>query len=61
MLKELDVKNVEPMTHAVLKHDVTRKDVPQKELSERVIKLLDMVPETKDGYVKVRVILKQKE
>ena len=61
VLKELDVKNVEPMTHAVLKHDVTRKDVPQKELSERVIKLLDMVPETKDGYVKVRVILKQKE
>lgn len=61
VLSELDTKGVEPMTHAVLKHGVVRKDVPQKESDERVRKLLDMVPDTKDGYVKVQAILKQKE
>lgn len=61
VLSELDTKGVEPMTHAIVEHMIIRKDVPQKESSERVRKLLDMFPDTKNGYVKVQAILSQKE
>lgn len=55
-LKEVDVENIEPMSHSVKTENVMREDQekPQKEKSKV---LLDSAPETKNGYLKVKQIL----
>ncbi len=59
-LKKVDVSGVEPTSHSVLVENVTRidemrlKGASQKEAE----KLLDLAPETKESYLKVKSILK---
>lgn len=61
ILSKLNTKGVEPMTHAVLSEDPLREDIVKKESGERIAKILKMVPNLKDGYVKVRSILNQRD
>lgn len=55
-LKEVDVSGVEPTSHSVLVENVMRKDRPARPKAAR--KLMELAPETKDGYLKVKSILK---
>lgn len=55
-LKEVDVSEVEPASHSVLLENVTRSDECQMS-KVKSQKLLDLAPETKDGYLKVKSIL----
>ena len=57
ILREVDVSAVEPMTHSVSLQNVSRKDVVKGQKPDMAKLLLDMAPETKDGYVKVKSIL----
>jgi len=57
-LKEADVSGVEPTSQSVLVENVTRND--ENPASAKATagkeKLLDLVPETKDGYLKVKSV-----
>ncbi len=59
-LKKVDVSGVKPTSHSVLVENIVRNDemrlngASQKEAE----KLLDLAPETKDSYLKVKSILK---
>jgi len=56
-LKEVDVSNVEPTSHPVLLENVTREDIienKKQKIENR--KLLDLAPETKDGYLKIKSV-----
>jgi len=53
-LKEIDILNVEPTSHSIKVENVMRED---KELKIKNEKLLDLSPETKNGYLKVKSIL----
>jgi len=53
-LKKVKVAKVEPTSHPLRVANVTRKD----EAKSRKQKLLDLAPTTKDGYIKVKSILK---
>lgn len=59
-LKEVNVKNIEPMSHSIKMENVMRKDLPAKifreNLGGRAKKLLELAPETKNGYLKVKSI-----
>lgn len=57
ILRELDVSSTEPMTHAVLLQDVTRKDTAIAKPSSGALRLLQMAPAVKGGYLKVKSIL----
>lgn len=58
-LKKVNVAKVEPMSHSVSLENVSRKDEGIKNpASEKILKL---VPQTQDGYLKVKSILKQDE
>lgn len=63
-LKEVDISEVEPMSHSVLVENVTREDHPksvetrfQQTVGKQSSKLLKLAPDTKNGYLKVRSIL----
>jgi len=57
-LKEVDTSKIEPMSHAAGLENVMRKDESRiKNHESRIKKLMDLVPENKDGYVKVRKVL----
>ncbi len=59
-LKKVDVSGVKPTSHSVLVENIVRNDemrlngASQKEAE----KLLDLAPETRDSYLKVKSILK---
>ena len=59
-LKEVDVKNVEPMSHSLNIENVTREDLPAETLKDnsenQSKKILDLAPETKEDYLKVKPI-----
>jgi aspartyl-tRNA(Asn)/glutamyl-tRNA(Gln) amidotransferase subunit C len=57
-LKELDISGVEPVSHSVLVDNVTRKDTEGEEQKTPNLKLTELMPETKNGYLKVKSILK---
>ena len=57
ILGELDVSKVQPMTHSVAHQNVKRKDEAGTKIRARAAQLLEMAPETKDGFVKVKSIL----
>ena len=61
-LKEVDISKVEPTSHSVLVENVMREDLPAKIFKEnlggRAKKLLDLAPETKNGYLKTKSVLK---
>lgn len=58
MLKEVDVKNVEPVALGFISKNVTRKDLAKPKPLNAAKELLDMAPETQDGYVKVKSMFK---
>ncbi len=55
-LKKTDTKNVEPISHITGAKNVARKDESQKIDIEKVKKILDEAPETKNGYIKVKTV-----
>jgi len=56
-LKEVDVSKTEPASHSIKIENVMRDDESQKPKLESK-KLLELAPETKGGYLKVKSILK---
>lgn len=58
-LKKVDVSDIEPFSHAVKVENVMRKDTEKSKIKSQKSKiLLDLMPEKKDGYLKVKSILK---
>ena len=56
-LKEVDVSKITPTSHSIEMENVTRNDESLK-LKVQSSKLLDLAPETKNGYLKVKSIFK---
>ena len=56
-LKKVDISKTEPTSHPQQLENVVRIDEGQK-AKEVNKKLRDLAPETKDGYIKVKSILK---
>ena len=57
-LKEVKVSGVEPMSHSVLVENVTRTDIHDTRYKIHDARLLEQAPETKNGYLKTKPILK---
>lgn len=55
-LKEVNIEGVKPFTHSVEISDVLRPDVKTERTEECLGKLRSQMPETKDGYLKVKSI-----
>jgi len=58
-LKKLDVRDVNPTSHSALADNVMREDALKNSDSKDQIskKLLDLAPDKKDNYLKVKQIL----
>jgi len=56
-LKEVDISNVEPTSHSVLVENVMREDQESQKSKVKSQKLMDLAPETKNGYLKTKPIL----
>jgi len=56
-LKKVDVSKIDPTTHSILVENVMREDRESLKFKVQSSKLLDLAPETKDGYLKVKSIL----
>ena len=54
-IEKLDVSQVKPTSHPLELENIKRQD---ESLVSRSKNLLDLAPETKDGYLKVKSILK---
>ncbi len=57
-LKEIDVSGVEPMSQPLKIKNVMRKDEKAPKSKAESLKFLELMPETKEGYLKVKSILK---
>jgi aspartyl-tRNA(Asn)/glutamyl-tRNA(Gln) amidotransferase subunit C len=55
-LKEVDIEGVKPFTHSIDISNVLRPDSKIERTKEELGKLKDQMPETKDGYLKVKSI-----
>jgi aspartyl-tRNA(Asn)/glutamyl-tRNA(Gln) amidotransferase subunit C len=56
-LKKVKVANIEPTSHPSKVENVMREDVGREKTEAQASrKLLDLAPETKDGYLKVKSI-----
>ncbi len=53
-LQKIDVSNTEPTSHPFFLKNVLRPDEPESQKQD----LLALAPETKDGYLKVKSILR---
>jgi aspartyl-tRNA(Asn)/glutamyl-tRNA(Gln) amidotransferase subunit C len=58
-LKEVDVSGVEPMSHPFLMENVVRKDIEETKDLAKIVRLRELMPETKNGYLKVKSILEK--
>ena len=57
-LKEVDVSNIEPTSHSVLVENIMREDIEKSKIkNQKSKKLLELAPETKNGYLKTKSIL----
>lgn len=56
-LKEVDVSEIEPTSHSIKMENVMRSDNGLKSKVQGS-RLLDLAPETKDGYLKTKSIFK---
>jgi aspartyl-tRNA(Asn)/glutamyl-tRNA(Gln) amidotransferase subunit C len=56
-LKEVDVSKIKPTSHSIRVENVMRDDESKKPKLERK-KLLELMPEKKDSYLKTKSILK---
>jgi aspartyl-tRNA(Asn)/glutamyl-tRNA(Gln) amidotransferase subunit C len=55
-LKEVDVSKAEPTSHSVLLENILRNDRAESEKVEVREKIIEQMPETKDGYLKVKSV-----
>jgi len=55
-LKEVEISKVEPTSHSILLKNVMRSDEVNSKVKIQESKLMDLVPEKKEGYVKVKSI-----
>jgi aspartyl-tRNA(Asn)/glutamyl-tRNA(Gln) amidotransferase subunit C len=57
-LKEVDISNVKPTSHSIQVENVMREDKIESQKSKvKSQKLLELAPETKNGYLKTKSIL----
>ena len=56
-LKEVDVSKVKPTAHSIEMENVMRDDKENPKSKTQNPKLLDLAPETKEGYLKTKAIL----
>jgi aspartyl-tRNA(Asn)/glutamyl-tRNA(Gln) amidotransferase subunit C len=57
-LKEVEISKTEPTSHSVLVENVMRGDRETEKLkNQKTKKLLELAPETKGGYLKVKKIM----
>ena len=57
-LKEVDVSGIEPMSHPVKVENVMRRDEQETRNKKQETRLMELAPETKEGYLKTKSILK---
>jgi aspartyl-tRNA(Asn)/glutamyl-tRNA(Gln) amidotransferase subunit C len=55
-LKGVDVSKIEPTSHSTKVENVMRDDAQSKEQDAADNELLDLAPETKNGYLKVKKV-----
>ena len=55
-LKEIDIGGIEPTSHSVKVENIIRNDKAEEKSSEIRKKLIEMAPDKKDGYLKVKSI-----
>ena len=55
-LKEVNVDKIDPMTYPIPIKNVFKRDEEKKEIIDQKKKILDLMPETKNGYLKVNPI-----
>lgn len=60
ILKEVDTKNTQPMTHSVEHENIAREDVPQREEPDVILRMMQLLPAVKDGFLKVKAIFSLK-
>lgn len=56
-LKEVDISKVKAMSHSVLVENVIREDKERSIFDTQPLTLLDLAPETKDGFLKVKKVI----
>jgi len=57
-LKEVDISNIEPTSHSIEMENVIRSNIEKSKIKNQKSKiLLDLAPETKNGYLKTKPIL----
>jgi aspartyl-tRNA(Asn)/glutamyl-tRNA(Gln) amidotransferase subunit C len=56
-LKEVDVSGIEPVFHPLKIKNVMREDVEVKKQVNQIKKLIELMPEKKEGYLKVKKVL----
>lgn len=56
-LKKANVLSLPPTSHSFKTENVTREDEIKKTGEKRNVKLLELMPENKNGYLKVKSIL----
>lgn len=56
-LKEVDITDIEPTSHSVLVENISRADEKSSKLQAISAELLDLAPDKKDNYLKVKQIL----
>jgi len=59
ILKEVNTDNIEPMIHSVSHENIARKDVPQRADPGVIFGMMRLMPALKDGFLKVKEILKR--
>lgn len=57
-LKEVDVSKVEPTSHSIRVENIEREDAESKRQEAGNRKLMELAPETKQGFLKVKSIFK---
>ena len=57
-LKKVDVSKVEPFSHPIKIENIMRKDEESKKPKAKSQRLLELAPEKKNDYLKVKSILK---
>lgn len=55
-LKEVDIEGTRPFTHPVEISNITRADIAQLQQPELAKKLIELMPDQKDGYLKVKSV-----
>jgi aspartyl-tRNA(Asn)/glutamyl-tRNA(Gln) amidotransferase subunit C len=55
-LKEVDISNVKPTFHSIPLKNITREDRTKPLSKKEVQKLIKLMPETKEGFLKIKSV-----